>query len=268
MRTLFFLISLTLFYGCDRRVLPLEVKLDLSGIEIIAHRGGPGILYPENSLSAIRNSLENNVDGIEIDIRLTKDRKIVVLHDETINRTTTGEGNVGKFTLEELKQFDLLNGSGERTDQKIPTLDEVVKLIDGKAELFVEPKEYSDQMLSELLAYLEENDLYQWVKIISYSQKNLLRVSTQNQKIETGNIVYSETGHIELRGGDISFLKYLFVDYRALDNENVKELSQSKKKVYVYTLNNINDMSEKNYLWVNGIVTDEPDYWIYIRGKK
>lgn len=100
----------------------------------IGHRGARGE-KPENTLLGIRHALELGLDGIEIDIHLSQDGELVVIHDETLDRTTNGKGAVKQYTLEKLKTFDA--GSGE----KIPTLSEVIDLMkEFKKELFIEMK--------------------------------------------------------------------------------------------------------------------------------
>src|SRR4030042_4984093 len=91
----------------------------------VAHRGGivPG--YPENTLAAFRRSISIGVDAIEIDLRGTRDGEIVVMHDETLDATTDGTGNVTDYTLKELKQLNA--GGGEQ----IPTYEEVLGLVEG-----------------------------------------------------------------------------------------------------------------------------------------
>ena len=87
----------------------------------IAHRGGIIEGYPENTLAAFRRAIAFGAEVIEIDIRGTKDGEVVILHDETLDRTTNGKGSVTNYTLEELKEFDA--GCGER----IPTYEEVLE---------------------------------------------------------------------------------------------------------------------------------------------
>ena len=89
----------------------------------IAHRGGISDGYPENTLAAFRRAMAVGADVIELDLRGTKDGRVVVLHDDTLDRTTDGNGLVTNFTLEELKK---LNAGGK---EQIPTYEEVLKLV-------------------------------------------------------------------------------------------------------------------------------------------
>jgi glycerophosphoryl diester phosphodiesterase len=94
-------------------------------VVFVAHRGGivPG--YPENTLAAFRQAIEQGAQAVEIDLRGTKDGEVVILHDETVDRTTNGRGKVTDLTLAELKKLDA--GGGER----IPTYEEVLRAVAG-----------------------------------------------------------------------------------------------------------------------------------------
>lgn len=101
---------------------------------LMGHRGAKA-LEPENTLLSIKRALEIGVDAVEIDVHLTKDQEIVVIHDSTVDRTTNRTGPVGSYTLEDIRKLDA--GKGE----KIPTLVEVIGLTKGKAKLVIELKE-------------------------------------------------------------------------------------------------------------------------------
>ena len=88
-------------------------------------------MYPENTLTAFRKAAEiDGLTGIELDIQLTKDGHLVVFHDETIDRTTDGYGELRQYTLSELKKLRIDAGGGEQ--EKIPTMEEVFDLLQGK----------------------------------------------------------------------------------------------------------------------------------------
>ena len=96
----------------------------------IGHRGAAGYA-PENTLAAVQKGIDLEVDFVEIDVRRTADGVLVALHDATINRTTSGKGRVEALSLRELRAFDA--GNGER----IPTVEEVLKLEDGRTGLML-----------------------------------------------------------------------------------------------------------------------------------
>ncbi len=103
-------------------------------MHIMGHRGAPAD-EPENTLRSIRRALAMGVDAVEIDVQLTKDGELAVIHDGTVDRTTNGQGAVKDFTLAELKGLDA--GKGEA----IPSLAEMAAAVAGKAHLVIELKE-------------------------------------------------------------------------------------------------------------------------------
>lgn len=100
-------------------------------VMIFAHRGN-WRNSAENSIQAFQECIDENLDGIEVDLQMTKDSILVIMHDETVDRTTTGKGKVSDYTLQELKALNLLNPIGVVTRQKIPTFEEVLLLAKNK----------------------------------------------------------------------------------------------------------------------------------------
>lgn len=98
---------------------------------VVAHRGD-WRNFPENSVEGIKSAIEMGVDMVEIDVHKTKDGHLVLMHDETLNRTTTGKGNVADWTLDSLKTLYLKNGIGIKTRYKIPSLEEAMLATKGK----------------------------------------------------------------------------------------------------------------------------------------
>jgi len=106
------------------------VKVESKKVFVAAHRGD-WRNAPENSIQAIENAIEMGVDIVEIDIRKTKDNRLVVIHDRTLDRTTTGSGKISDWTLDSLKLLFLKNGLGIPTKHKIPTLEEAMMVAKG-----------------------------------------------------------------------------------------------------------------------------------------
>lgn len=135
-----FLILFTIFFfGCKKETLETKIVKRTSIQEkianlkdsknnqviVVAHRGD-WRNAPENSLQAIKNSIDMGVDMVEIDIRETKDGHLVLMHDKTLDRTTTGKGKINEWTLDSLKTLNLVDGLGVKTLHKIPTLKEAL----------------------------------------------------------------------------------------------------------------------------------------------
>lgn len=120
-------------------------------VAVVAHRGD-WRNAPENSLQSIKNCIKIGVDIVEVDVRLTKDGKWILIHDNTLDRTTTGKGKVSDYTLEDIQGLNLKNGAGSKTTHKISTLDEVLHFIQGKPILInLDSKEWDLPTTFQLL---------------------------------------------------------------------------------------------------------------------
>lgn len=100
-------------------------------VMVVAHRGN-WREAPENSVWAIRKAIEAGADMAEIDLALTKDSVLILMHDRTLDRTTTGKGSPADYTLAEIQQFYLRDGAGHATQMRVPTLEEILKESKGK----------------------------------------------------------------------------------------------------------------------------------------
>ncbi|KAA2238384.1 glycerophosphodiester phosphodiesterase family protein [Chitinophaga agrisoli] len=118
---------------------------------ISGHRGGVNAGYPENSIEAFENTLRHTPATFEIDPRLTKDSAIVLMHDATLDRTTTGKGKVGDYTLAELKQLKLKDAEGNVTAFRIPTLQEAIIWSKGKTVLILDKKDVPFEMTAKII---------------------------------------------------------------------------------------------------------------------
>lgn len=105
--------------------------LDEDNILVIAHRGD-WRYAPENSILALENAIEMGVDMVEIDLKKTRDNKLILMHDQTLDRTTTGKGLVADHTLDQIQKLYLKDGAGHKTLYKIPTLEEALNVCKGK----------------------------------------------------------------------------------------------------------------------------------------
>lgn len=120
-------------------------------ILIAGHRGGMLEGYPENCIASCEKTLSMMPAYFEIDARLTKDSVIVLMHDATIDRTTTGKGRVSDYTYDELQQFYLKDRQGNVTSYKIPTLDEILAWGEGKTAFNFDNKNVPWQVMSDNL---------------------------------------------------------------------------------------------------------------------
>ena len=119
---------------------------------VSGHRGGAAVGYPENCIPTFEHTLAHTFAMLEIDPRYAKDGAIVVHHDPSLERTTTGKGRVVDHTLDELKQLRLKDLAGNVTDYQIPTLDELLEWARGKAILVLDQKDVPATMRVKKIA--------------------------------------------------------------------------------------------------------------------
>ena len=223
-------------------------------IEVIGHRGAAG-LEPENTLRSVRRAIELGVDRVEIDVRVSRDGRLVIMHDETVDRTTNGHGYVSELTFDELRSLDA--GMGE----KIPTLEEILRFTMGKAKLEIELKvpeatEPTIQLVEELNA--EKN-----VIVISFIHELLERVHDLNPNIRTGALFFEVPKDILQRALKVH-AGSIHVYYRNVNSDLVKEAHKSGLEIAVWNPNRIEEMREMIGLGVDAIGSDRPDILIQL----
>lgn len=101
------------------------------GITVVAHRAD-WRTAPENSLAAIESSIRQGADVVELDVQKTKDGKLILMHDKTLDRTTTGKGKISEWPLDSIRTLYLKNGAALKTKHRVPTLEEALLTAKGK----------------------------------------------------------------------------------------------------------------------------------------
>jgi len=147
---------------------------------VSAHRGGPKQRFPENCIATFEDTLKQTFAIMEIDPRYTKEGAIVVHHDPTLERTTTGKGRVDELTLQQLKELRLKDTEGLATDYRIPTLDEVLQWARGKTILVLDQK---DVPVEARVKEVEKNRAEAYAMLIVYSFKDAQKCYKLNKNI-------------------------------------------------------------------------------------
>ncbi|KIO53833.1 glycerophosphodiester phosphodiesterase [Flavobacterium hibernum] len=220
----------------------------------IAHRGAKGY-EPENTLKSFQKALDLNADGIELDVHLSADGYLVVIHDETIDRTTNGKGLVNDFTLAELKSFLI--------DEKyqIPTLKEVFDLVDKKCLINIELKGLGtpSKVVSLIEEYIsEKNWNYNHFIISSFDWNMLDETSNLNPNIPIG-VLTEENLDTALAFAEKIKAKAINPDFNLLNKENVHQLQEKGFLVFPWTVNSEQDIQKVKGYKVDGIISDNPD---------
>lgn len=220
----------------------------------IGHRGAKGY-EPENTLVSFQKALDMQADGIELDVHLSADGELIVIHDETIDRTTNGKGFVNALSLRELKTF--------RIDRKyeIPTLKEVFDLVNQHCFINIEIKSYeaTDEVVSLIEKYVAKKGWkYYRFLVSSFDWNALQQVAFLNDKIPIG--VLTETD-LDLALAFAKFIqaKSIHPHFHLLTKDNTAQIQEKGLQVFPWTINEVEDIQKIKTFNVNGIITDFPN---------
>ncbi|MBQ4820877.1 glycerophosphodiester phosphodiesterase family protein [Aquimarina sp. MMG016] len=224
-------------------------------MKIFGHRGAAG-LVAENTLESITEALKQGVDGIEIDVHRCKSSELVVIHDHTLERTTNGKGKVSEFTWSELKRFRTPEG------YRIPKLDQVLDLIDGKCVLNIELKGIGTAIPTiELLEKYIKNYSWDYNHFIlsSFDHSQLFQIKRITSKYKLGVLTEDDIFSV------VSIAEALdtFSIHPPVYSLTKKEVDLAKSKgfqVYVWTVNDKLKMQQSKDWKVDGIITDFPNF--------
>ncbi len=229
--------------------------------KIIAHRGLSS-LYPENSLIAFQKAIEINTDGVEFDLRRSADNHAIVIHDDSIDRTTTGTGHVHKMSLSEIKKHSIKEENGKIwEDQTIPTLNEVLDLIKPtNLEMRIELKEVG---LEELVVdTLKHYDLIDRTFIISFFPMIIKKIKELYRDIKTSQLTirFEQVSYEDIKPYidcvDFGFFPYLFSE------EQIGRVKSDGLLVDFWTINEDEEFRQAVTLGADYITTDYPQRFI------
>jgi glycerophosphoryl diester phosphodiesterase len=240
----------------------------------IGHKGAAG-LEPENTLRSLRRALELGVDMVEFDVRRTRDGAIVLLHAEELAETTNGQGRVGDWTLSDLRQLDA--GRGER----IPTLEEAIETVRGRARMLVDLKEtgWEDALVRVLRAMRVEHQ----AMVSSLIASSLQRLKARNPTLKASfsypedkggasqkpylapiisavvwamrfTLPWRILGMLDSAQADAATLYYKLVTPRI-----VELIHRRGREVYVWTVDDPAEMRRFRAMGVDGVISNRPD---------
>ncbi|MDG6990275.1 MAG: glycerophosphodiester phosphodiesterase [Nitrososphaerota archaeon] len=244
------------------------VELTVSGRPmVVAHRGASGRL-PENTFASFELAAEVKADMIELDIHPSKDGTLVVMHDETVDRTTDGSGRISEMTLEEIKRLNAAAKSSHGRSEPVPTFAEVLGRFSGRMPLAVEVKHGSSMypgvekmVVDELRSHGAEDK----VELISFDLDCLLNLKREEPSLKTGFIFIGNMassadmvrGRVDALHGRWNFVTRQQVDY-------AKKLGFP---TFVWTVDTSADIREALDLGADGVVSNFPERAFDVIGK-
>jgi len=218
-------------------------------MRITGHRGAKNE-WPENTLLGMQKAIDCGVDSIEIDVHLTKDNQLVVIHDATIDRTTNGTGPVSDYTYNQLLKYDA--GKGE----KIPTLIDVLKLAEKEnIHVFIESK--LPQIAPHICKTIKSLNAYSYSTVICFYHPLLQHIKKIDPKINVGSLVFcNPLDPASLLKPSNSYL--LAIAIELVDSDVVKNCHKAGAKIAVWNANTVEEFQRMKALGVDFIMTDVP----------
>ncbi len=244
-------------------------------MKVYAHRGYSG-KYPENTMLAFRKAVEEaGTDGVEMDVQLSRDGEVVIIHDETLDRTTNGSGHVGDYTLAELKKLDATKTfAGQFDKQEIPTFEEFCDWLKGAGILAnVELKNsvvYYPELEKKCIDIIRKYGVEKQIIFSSFNHSALFQVKKLAPEFPVGALV--ENAGLAYAGfyGKQNGFQYYHPDFCLLSAEAVRECKENGVGINVWTVNDLKSF-EKLVEWdVDGVITNFPRVlhdWLKLQGK-
>jgi glycerophosphoryl diester phosphodiesterase len=234
-----------------------------------AHRGG-ALLWPENSLLAFRNALALGADFLELDVHLTKDGGVVVIHDPTLDRTTTGSGPVRARALAELEGLRLKDRDGTVTGEPIPTLEQVVALAAaGKRQILLEIKtderrERYPGIEEKVLAVLDHHRFVPFTVVMAFEgatwrRVRQLRPEARVAALYSPRMLPAAAVEPELLALAQAGVAFVGLHQVLVNSEVARQARLAGLGLAVWTVNEREAIARFIETGVNLVITDRPD---------
>ncbi len=242
---------------------PISSFVDLPRPAIIAHRGSSAYA-PENTLSAFKLAVEQGADAIELDAKLSADGQVVIMHDETVDRTTDGTGPVRSLSLEELKRLDAGSKFAPlHQPEKVPTLTEVLEAVGDKILINIELTNYSsplDDLPAKVAALAKESNLEKKVMISSFNIIALVKAHSLLPDTHLGLLTFTGLARLTFRSRLFHFGPLFSMNpaFNDVTPTLVAAIHRTNSQVYTYTVNQAGIMRKVIHAGVDGIFTDDP----------
>jgi glycerophosphoryl diester phosphodiesterase len=244
---------------------------------VAAHRGG-ALLWPENSLTAFRGAVALGADFLETDLHLTADDEVVVIHDPTLDRTTTGTGRVRAARLADLGTVRLRARDGAVTPDLVPTLGQFLDVVGG-ARLLLEIKVDADRrrypgIEERVLAPVRARGLADRTVVMAFEPETVRRLRALDPAIPTALLVSKSRVDREavpareaVRWAREVGATHLGIDHRVLDAGVLEAARAAGVTVAVWTVNEDPDLRRVIAAGADVVISDRPDLALRLAGR-
>ena len=228
----------------------------LSGITICSHRGNSQIA-PENTLPAIKSAIQADSDYVEIDVQLSKDKTLVLMHDKNLKRTAGINSFIWELTDQELHELDVgVWFSLDYLNTKIPTLNEVLVYCKDKIKLNIEIKinDDAESMVRQLVTLIDKYHYEDQCVVTSTNYTALREVKKYNENIKTGLILSAVFGSFYHK----QYIDFFSIRYSFINQNIVKEVHKAGKEIHAWTVNTSRELERMKSAGVDAVITDNP----------
>ena len=239
---------------------------------IFAHRGASAHA-PENTLAAFDLAVEQGADGIELDVKLSSDGHVVVIHDPTVDRTTGAHGQVKDMSLDELRDLNAGSFFSEQFhDVKIPTLEEVFESLGNKVLINIELTNYTtryDHLVESVCMLVKRFGFQKNVLFSSFLGANLAKARSYLPNVPTGLLALPGILGAWHRSFGFAFGKYdaLHPNIQNVTQQHIYFVHRLNRRIHVWTVNEEQDMHRLFKWGVDAIFTDDPQLAVKVRGE-
>ena len=245
---------------------------DLRRPVIFAHRGASAHA-PENTLAAFELAHTEGTDAIEVDTKLTADGQVVVLHDQTLERTTDGTGPVAQKTLAELRALDAGSTFSEKfRGERIPLLEEVFESLGKKLFINVEMTSYStalDGLVGKVCELVRKCGLEERILFSSFVAANLRKAGQLLPNVPRGLLAAKRWKGAWARSFGFSFGDYVALHpyFTDVDAREVQRVHRLKRRIHVWTVDCPEAIASLSAWGADGIFTDDPALALRVLGR-
>ncbi|MED4313408.1 glycerophosphodiester phosphodiesterase family protein [Heyndrickxia coagulans] len=259
MKKIFFISIVCIFVfnlvGCSSAVAKKEKKETL----IIAHRGADD-RAPEETMPAFRLAVNEKADYIELDLRETKDNKLILMHDPTLDRTTNGKGDVTRYSLKQIKKLDAGSWFGKKyKGQRILTLEELINQYGSKTNYFIETRRVGNELKMEepLIRLLNKKGLIKKKKVMieSFSARSLEKIHKLDRSVPLVQLTLFKNKKDFTDQKIREWRKYavgIGLDAKLADKKLIQKMHQNHLKVYVFFFDSKKEKAEQKRVIEDG----------------
>lgn len=239
---------------------------------IFAHRGASAHA-PENTIAAFELALAQQADAIELDVKLSSDGYVVVHHDPTLDRTTSGKGPLKNMTLAELKKLDAGSFFSEKfKGELVPTLEDVFEAVGKRTFINIELTNYKtprDELVETVCMLTKKHKMQKSVMFSSFFASNLSKARSYLPDVPRGLLALDGFLGSWARSFGFAFGKYqaLHPFIKDMTQQEAARVHRLNRRVHVWTVNDEQDMRRLFGWGVDGIFTDDPQLAVRVRAE-